>query len=377
MLSPTLRLTLAALLVTVAAASTQERRFQYFSFPPTPYGDLMLATPELAWSVWSNAGQKVSSATIEIDGKPLKARYDSKSQTVRATPPARLAPGTHSAKCTVNFDSGHTVDKSWRFRVLPGALPRLPAPAQHQRTAQKIIDQFRKQHGLPAMNSDPSLHAAAQAHSEYMADHSSAGHSERPGRKGFTGRTPGDRARAFGYFGRNSESVAKSGQGLAESVRRLFDAPYHRVMFLQPGSPDFGAGFTDGSTCLKIGGDHADGTVLSPPDRATSVPREWDGVETPDPLRKTRMKGPVGYPIVMAAFGQGADTLRLKFAELTTSGRTVPIVALHPGNDNKAKAAIILVPRTPLTPRTRYDIQITYTQNSRQTTKQWSFTTRG
>ena len=375
MLSPTLRLTLAALLVPLAAASPQERRFQYFSFPPTPYGELMIATPELAWSVWGHGGLKVSSATIEVDGKPIKARYDGKARTVRATPPSRLAPGMHNAKCTVNFDSGHQVDKKWRFRVLKGALPQLPRTRPHQRTAQKIIDQLRRQHGLPTMNSEPALHAAAQAHADYMAANRSAGHTERPGRTGYTGKTPGDRAKAFGYFGRNSESVAKSDQALADSVRRLFEAPYHRVMFLQPGRPDFGAGFTDGSACLKIGGDHADGTVLSPPDRATAVPLEWDGVETPDPLRGTPMKGPVGYPIVMAVFGQGADTLRLRSDQLKTSGRTVPIVALHPGNDKKAKGAVILVPRTPLNPRTRYQVQITYTQNGRQTTKQWSFTT--
>lgn len=376
MLSPTLRLLMAALLVPVVAASTQERRFQYFSFPPTPYGDLMFARPELAWSVWGSGGLTVSSARIEVDGKPIKARYDSRAQTVRATP-ALLAPGTHDAKCTVNFDSGHTVDKRWRFRVLPGALPKLPAPGPQQKAAQRIIDQFRRQHGLPAMNSEPALHAAAQAHADYMAGNRSVGHSEAPGRKGFTGKTPGDRARAFGYFGGNSESVAKSGQALAESVRRLFEAPYHRVMFLQPGRPDFGAGFTRGSTCLKVGGDHTDGTVLSPPDRAKAVPLDWDGVETPDPLRGTRMKGPVGYPVVMAVFGQGADTLRLKSAELKASGTSVPIVALHPGNDAKAHGAVILVPRSPLKPRTRYEVQITYTQSGRQSKKHWSFTTGG
>jgi hypothetical protein len=208
-----------------------------------------------------------------------------------------------------------------------------------------------------------------------MRSNRTSGHGQTPSGDGYTGRTPGDRARHFGYRGSNSEAVAWGDFGIEDMVRGLFDAPYHRVLFLQPATPDFGGSFAQGTLCIKFGGDSGDGAVVSPANGARNVQTLWDGIETPDPLRGANLRGAVGYPIVLAAFGSVAQGFRFVSARLTGPNGNVRSLVLHPGNDEHAERAIIVIPHKPLVKDTKYTVVIAYTNSSGSHRARSTFTT--
>ena len=238
-----------------------------------------------------------------------------------------------------------------------------------------LVDGFRQANGLPAVHVNSALQAAARAHIAYLLANHTFGHAEDPGRPKFIGRTPDDRARAFGYVGGNSEAVSYSSEGLDSAVEGLFDAPYHRAMFLQPGAPDFGAAFGGDTACIKFGDNGVDGLVESPKDGSRGVPTEWDAIETPDPLRGQPVSGEVGYPIVLAAFGDNTRRFSFVGSTLKKDGRTVETIVLHPGNDRHSLTTVILVPRRPLAASARYDVSVTVSSDGKTVKRNWSFTT--
>jgi hypothetical protein len=249
----------------------------------------------------------------------------------------------------------------------------LSAPAEP--SVQDLVDELRREHGLPAARRNAPLERAAAAHVRYMLANETTGHSQSPGHEGYVARTPGERARHFGYVGANSEAVAWGDYGPRGLLRDLFDAPYHRVLFLQPKSPDLGAAFAEGAMCVKFGGATGDGAVLSPPNGARDVPRAWDGVETPDPLRNTNLRGPVGYPIVLALFGSARQSFRFVGARLVGPAGAVPAIVLHPGSDRSADGAVILVPHKPLAPQATYTVTVNYRDASGEQCARATFST--
>jgi hypothetical protein len=223
------------------------------------------------------------------------------------------------------------------------------------------LDDFRGQHGLCPVRQVESLTRAAKAHCDYMLANNAFGHSQDPRHKSFTGRTSGDRARAFGYVGANCEALSWSSLGDADAFAGLIAAPYHRAMFLQPARPDFGAAALDGTVCVKLGGETGDGAVVSPSDGSTSVPARWDGSETPDPLRGANLKGDVGYPVVLALYGKDAKGFRFVSAALTDKkSANVPMVVLHEGNDRHSKGMVVLIARAPFAKGAAYRATVTY-----------------
>ena len=258
------------------------------------------------------------------------------------------------------------------------ALALLAASASTDTAAnlRAFVDLARKQHGLPPIHQNAALQGAAEAHIAYMRDNRVFGHAEQPGCRGFTGRTPGDRAFAFGYRGGNGEVLSESSLGLDDALAELFAAPYHRAMFLQPISPDFGAASLEGSVCIKFGGPTGNGTVVSPPNNAKDVPTTWDGTETPDPLRSQNVDGPFGYPVIVVFFGSDADRLRLSRAAMRdANGREVAAYVLHPGNDRLSKGLVTLVPAKPLARSAVYSVRIEYANASGKHVLAWSFKT--
>jgi hypothetical protein len=208
-----------------------------------------------------------------------------------------------------------------------------------------------------------------------MRANRTAGHGLTPGGEGYTGRTPGDRASHFGYRGSNSEAVAWGDFGVEDMVQGLFDAPYHRVLFMQPRTPDFGGSYLQGTLCIKFGGETGNGVVVSPADGAQNVRPYWDGIETPDPLRGTGLHGAVGYPIVLAAFGTSAEGFRFVSAKLSGPDGAVKARVLHPGNDEHADRAVIVIPHKPLAKDTRYTVVIAYANSSGAREARSTFTT--
>lgn len=365
----------ASLFMAVVPAQISTRSIRYYEMEPTPFGQIMLSRPVLEWKVWGES-VAVESVQATIDGSAVPSSYVGSRNAVVAPVDTPLKEGEHEATVRVVLASGHILEKEWDFHVAPNALRAFPHIQEDQAALVRQVNHLRAELKLRPVEMNAALSAAAQSHAEYMSRNGRSGHRENPGEAGFTGKTPGERARAFGYFDRNSEAVAVTGKSTLQAVSDLFDAPYHRVMFLQPGQPDFGAGASGDATCVKFGGPHDDAIVMSPSNGATGVKREWDGVETPDPMDGVRAFGPYGYPIVLAVFGKFADGFSCVRAVVKDSkGAVVASTVLHPGNDEHSKSSVIIVPTKPLKAHTTYLVEVEYKTEGRKRKSSWKFTT--
>ena len=80
------------------------------------------------------------------------------------------------------------------------------SPAHADRSAFDYLNEVRKQAGMTLLKNDRELARASQNHADYLAynlrgdvTRMSSAHDESPGRAGFTGRTPQERALSAGY----------------------------------------------------------------------------------------------------------------------------------------------------------------------------------
>jgi hypothetical protein len=184
-----------------------------------------------------------------------------------------------------------------------------------------------------------------------------------------------DRLSSFGFIGGAAEDVGYlSKKGFRETIKALFDAPYHRVAFLQPGKPHLGAGIEDNRVALDFEMNQVEGITMSPRDGQTGVPSSWDGFESPSPLRNHPVKSNVGYPIVIAGFGSHDVHIMSGTASLKLDGVPVECYVNAPDNDEHLNSAVLLIPVHPLAPG-RYDATADLTLiNGSTKTVAWSFT---
>jgi uncharacterized protein YkwD len=111
------------------------------------------------------------------------------------------------------------------------------AAGSAQRLAYDQLNAARLRCGFGLLAQAAPLDQAAASHGNYMSINSELGHGEDPGKPGFTGATPLDRARAAGYAPRAvGEDLAAggsfSGSTAADAVRNLMAAPYHAQSLL-------------------------------------------------------------------------------------------------------------------------------------------------
>ena len=156
---------------------------------------------------------------------------------------------------------------------------------------------YRQPLGLPNLSWDDRLARAATAHVQYWLLNDGTGHSEEPGKPGFTGASPSDRCWFAGAapYG----EVAYPGKDLSRAVPGWLATPYHGLPFLS--SQIFGcAEGKAGSACNMSGtsdplhGQELDysaavNTALSPVriwpyEGASSIETGWGSAEIPDPL---------------------------------------------------------------------------------------------
>jgi len=280
-------------------------------------------------------------------------------------------------QCKVVVDDRLTVTKDWTFQVSTKATPILAEANPQQIQALNLANGYRENLGLPPMTIEPHLDAAALAHANYLAINHRTGHYEKEGEPGFVGITPEDRLEAFGYCGGSWECVTYNSGGVSESVRDLYNAPYHRIPFLQPGSNvPFGSGYAGKNLSIKFGDNSTIDSEVSPGNQQTGIPTSWDGNETPNPLRMhPEAASVVGYPIVFGFFSPDNPTVNLVSATLTQNGRTVDCYVNSPDNDDHLQAAVIVIPKRPLTPDTTYHAHVEIKANHKTIARDWTFTT--
>lgn len=348
----------------------------YEAGEPGPAGRLRVSRPTLAWKILPVEGTRISRVSFFLNSTPVPAIYLQAKQSVVYTPRDPLPPGDYVARCTVMLDGYWPVEREWRFTIAPDA-GEPPAPDARQQRALALVNAYRQALALPPLRLDPRLCAAAAGHSAYLHANRLLTHDQQPGMQGFIGDGPAQRRAAFGYANGCFENLASGSTSVARALQGLFDAPYHRRAFLQPGSPDFGAGLVGDKTTLEIGATDAEGVVVYPADGQRDVPTEWSGNELPDPLWLHNAQGPVGYVISLFRFARTESSIHVDHAAVTTdAGHPVPAYLNTPDTDEHLESGILLIPRQPLRPGTTYHVAITArTGAGEDLSRSWRFTT--
>lgn len=356
---------------------------EYRFYQPAPVGVLHVARPTITWKVWpTDAALRVTRVALSVNGVRLSsAVYSEAERAVVYVCIRPLAPGDYRVSCQIQFARTQpTSPKEWTFTVASDAVANLPDPTEEQQDALALANKYRRLLGLPDFLMDARLCAAAGAHSEYMNRNGQIGHAQQAGRVGFVASRSWERMAAFGYAGGSYENVEYGSPTRSGALRGLFDAPYHRIPFMQPGAPVFGAGFAGKAATVLFGTTEDEATICSPCDGQRNVPLLWDGNETPNPLRihEAEGRGPVGYPITLVHFSPNKTPLRVLSATLVAAptGSAVPCWLNTPQNDDFLKYGVVLIPQKPLQPRTTYQVTVrAQTEAGAEVSRAWRFTT--
>ncbi|WP_156992743.1 CAP domain-containing protein [Paraburkholderia oxyphila] len=260
-----------------------------------------------------------------------------------------------------------------------------------------FTNNMRAQLGLSALKQIPQVDTAAANHAAYMYDNDYIGHDETAGLSGYTGATPAARVAAAGYT-TNSVGEIAAGIGGAftsstEAVDVLFDAPFHRAIFLfDTTGVGFGQGpaNTDTARYSTFVGDFVDYVqqtpdyklIAYPYNGETNVSPSWIANESPSPFANApQYEGQtVGYPITLSAAGSGAYS-NVTFTITDPSGNAVPCEETDNSNNSEATRLAMCVPFSPLIANATYKVSVSgsLTNTSIPTAQafsvSWSFTT--
>lgn len=237
------------------------------------------------------------------------------------------------------------------------------------------INRLRAECGLSACSINDSLTKAAKAHATYMRLNKTVAHFESASSPGFTAIAPWDRAQKFGYKGICFEGGSDDLDPLT-GIGSQFAGPYHRMPYLQPGSPEVGIGIDGRYIAVDIGVSKTEGISFSPADGQTGVPTTWDGFDAPPPLVAYGQKSPAGYPVVFGYFTKFVQPIRVFSMRLLEAGKPVPSYFNSPETDKNLKNTGFLVAKNPLKPRTKYMAEVRATDaKGAAIEKTWSFKT--
>lgn len=366
-----------AVLVLFGATGAQAQGRDIFGYQRAfgPLGKVKLSRPKLVWEVWAGEGSKVTRFHMSVNDVLVNAEYDPSARRIWYRWDAPLKPGVYEVDADAAIDDELLLKKHWHFTITDDATAELPQPGDDQVRAVSTVNDIRATLGLPNVQTDSSLCAAAQGHAAYMRDSGHVSHEEAFAVKSYVGYSLNDRLAAFGFVGGAAEDVGYLSQKTyVDTIKALFDAPYHRVAFLQPGSPEIGTGIADNRVALDFEMNQVEGITMSPCDGQTNVPESWNGFESPNPLRTHGGQTTTGYPIVIAGFGPKAVQIMSGTATLSHNGLPVECYLNTPADDDSLHSALLLIPIHPLEPG-RYDASASLSLNNGTTkTVAWSFT---
>ncbi len=331
-----------------------------------------------------------------------------------------LGPGNHVVEIIV-AGFKHASSSGFSVNFDTASVPAIFKPSPVQTIAEERINYYRAIAGLPAARGVPALHMAAQAHAEFYAqnrnDPRMAGlgfHSEHADLPGFTGESPSDRAKYFGYSG----SAGEDGHFLGDPIASVADwmaTVYHRNLIMCYGCIDVGYGMVNGPSsrvdALSMGSwsyprPDVRKIYTYPAVNQRDVLRLWNGNEIPDPLPGHAR--PVGYPISLYLAqpqlsvdasaqenGWAPDSMSIPdattpkpsspywsvtAAELTTAaGDVVPVIMLDQNTDVPkylGPDVVFLIPEAPLAENTTYVAHIAGTDSRGNAfDHRWAFST--
>ncbi len=255
------------------------------------------------------------------------------------------------------------------------------APAQAA-AALGAMNGVRAAMGVPCAALVGTLDTAAADHCAYFAANQASAscvanpHVEVSGCSMYVAANFGDRDVAAGYTGAAVfEDMAFVDDGAA-AVQMWIDSVWHRTPVLNPWILDVGYGGAAGCDTMDFGigaGASTPATVTGtyPYPGQTGVPTSFDGNEGPTPPAPPS-GFPSGYPITIFLMNGTVSA-----HTLTVDGSSTPIAHqwIAPGDPASNGLLLddyVMYANTPLTPQTRYRVQITATPASFD----WTFTTQ-
>ncbi len=290
------------------------------------------------------------------------------------------------------------------------------------------LNDLRAQAGMTPLTTQADLAQAAASHAQYLTTNQLTGHNEDPADPGFTGVTAAERVVAAGYPSRSVSENISSGpdQDHRDSIDDLMSAIYHRHGFLAFDKDEIGGAesvYADGSTrtwvynmgnsqlravcagpefsgsgtyyrgvCepdIGVGADAYEGAIAAvqgenptlvvwPPEHGTDIPPAFFE-ESPDPLPDYSVSG---YPVSVLFNPHEVDSAGLSRLQLFRDADNHPIdnvremnTATDP-NGRFDGLQYALFPLQRLDWNSRYRVEVDYTQDGVNYSKQWTFTTR-
>ncbi len=266
------------------------------------------------------------------------------------------------------------------------------------------LNQLRKNAGLIELKEDKKLTKSSKNHLNYIILNNQNSHEEEKGKRGFTGKTPYERALFVGYplsFVTENSTASSKANSAKEGVEELFRAIYHRLNFLNFYTEDIGAaGYHDKNYYYK--NQYVFDMGVKRPKQPLNVAKTnppivvWPykdyynfnpaffNVENPAPLSECPRGGSVGNPISVqfnpSKFDKSKFTL-ISFKLFKINGEEIKnIKILHQGNDPYIKKfdekIYILFPMERLEWNRRYKVEIKYLYDGKEYQKEWSFKTK-
>ena len=370
----------------IVPARAQAQSVAVYTWASLPAGTIGVSRPEVQLKM-QFPGLVLSSYSMSINGKSVPAVYDRKKEAFSYTPAAALAQGAHSVALKVQFKGYTAKTYRWSFTVKPHAVAELPGANAKQNNALAAINALRTGSGLAKVQLHDKLNLTAAAHANYQQLNGQITHVETRGKAGYIGETVGDRTAYYGYsapmVAEDISMQATTSASAATAIQDLYDAPYHRVPFLNPALTDIGYSQNGKFHVLLFGMQESPVVpvaVVSPV--GTNVPASWNGHETPDPLRyHSGVRYPIGYPILTGVYGKGIKRVVPVSASLVSSGgKAVTLLINESSKDSFLTNEVLYLPKSPLTAGTTYKVKVTMKAyhndgTSKLYTKEWSFTT--
>ena len=226
--------------------------------------------------------------------------------------------------------------------VTADTLNRTNTPGVYADSARKYafdtLNQVRGITGVGFLKQNEALDKAAQAHVEYIVMNLGEwDHTEKYDYAGFTGKTPADRAKHFGYAGYAGESLLATVQPFG-AINRLLGVPYHARHLLGDDS-DLGIGRVSRDVLAVVTGSDswdnrqklAGNQIAMYPCNNIQVNVQGQGYETPNPA-VLNGKEDFGYSsMAIVRYGQTlvVDSWELRDA----AGNLVSTVVMTGAND--------------------------------------------
>jgi hypothetical protein len=270
--------------------------------------------------------------------------------------------------------------------VVAGCATRPAGPAPDDPIGlqvKRLVDRYRAEVGLPPVALDAKLSKGCMAHADYMRRNKDSNaiaglnaHHERPNLAGASaeGAACGEAADLF--FGVSDLAVAVDG---------WMSALYHRRPILSPSLERIGVGYAklpDGSYMAalmfadaKDAGVSGKWPVAYPAGNQDGVPLEFGG-EVPNPVPGGAR---AGYPITIQ-FPPFDKVTGVHAGLVDGRGKDVAFYLSdpeHPATSFGQYGVVCLIPKLPLSPKSRYEVRVEARWNGKPGTWRWSFTTLG